>query len=292
MSLPPGPALVIGDQASLVVIAGEDLLDLAPDLAVQPAIGAELAQQRLEVVEGLVGAPQPDLQLGRLHGELDSSKGVLDLGGQGLEAGQGLGGLVLLGQGRGDLLLHPEVVREEGLTAIPDLEGLVGLLGALVHAAQRLEDFQQVVALRPAADGPLERLGGALRLADQHQFLAEVISRQRVAGAGGLGLAQGLDGRGVLAALRLEQAQDQPGGAVAGGLGRAVAQRLEEKVERAALDVVAVDAVQRRAAAGCLLQQREVALQCPGLPLLLRRERIVAARNRMRRGRLRPGAPL
>jgi len=45
MSLPPGPALVIGDQASLVVIAGENLLDLAPDLAVQPAIGAELAQQ-------------------------------------------------------------------------------------------------------------------------------------------------------------------------------------------------------------------------------------------------------
>jgi len=159
MSLPPGPALVIGDQASLVVIAGENLLDLAPDLAVQPAIGAELAQQRLEVVEGLVGAPQPDLQLGGLHGELDLAKGVLDLGGQGLESGQGLGGLVLLGQGRGDLLLHPEVVREEGLKAILDLEGLVGLLGALVHAAQRLEDFQQVVTLRPAADGPLERLG-------------------------------------------------------------------------------------------------------------------------------------
>ncbi len=64
------------------------------------------------------------------------------------------------------------------------------------------------------------------------------------------------DGGGVLPALAFEQAEDQPGGAVVGVLGDAVAIRLDEGVERAAFDVVAVDAVEGRAAAGVLFEQR------------------------------------
>ena len=42
--------------------------------------------------------------------------------GEGLEPRQGQCGLVLLGEGRGDLLLDARVVGEEGFQPVPDLE--------------------------------------------------------------------------------------------------------------------------------------------------------------------------
>ena len=184
----------------------------------QPAIRPELRQHPLEVFQCLLGAAQPDLQLGGLHGELHLAERVGDLLGQRLEAGQGLGGLVLLGQGRGDLLLDARVVGEQGLEAAPDGQGLVVLLGALIDAAQGLEDLQEVVARGLALQGAFEGVGGLLGLADQDEGLSEVVGGQGVVGAMGLGLPERGDGGGVLPALEFEQAEDQPGGAVLGGL--------------------------------------------------------------------------
>jgi hypothetical protein len=157
--------------------------DLPPHLLVQPAIRPELRQHALEVAERLVGAAQPDFQLGGLHGQLHLAERVRDLLRQRFEAGQGLGGLVLLGQRGSDLLLDARVVGEEGLEPSPDLEGLVGLLGALVDASQRLEDLQEVVACGLAPQGALEGVGGLLGLADEDEGLSEVIGGQRVVGA-------------------------------------------------------------------------------------------------------------
>ena len=207
-------AFIIGDQPGAVVVAEEDLLDLAADLLVQPAIGAELAQHRLEVLERLLRPIEPHLELGRLHGELDLAERIADLPGQGLEPRQGLRRLVLLGQRRGDLLLHAGVVGEQRLQPRPDRQRLVGFLRALVDPPQGLEDLQQVVPRRLALERALEGVGGLLGLADQDQGLAEVIRGQGIVGPGGLGLAERGDGGGVLAALELQQAEDQRGGAV------------------------------------------------------------------------------
>ena len=134
----------------------------------------------------------------------------------------------------------------------PDGQGLVVLLGALIDPAQRLEDLHEVVARGLALQGALEGVGGLLGLADQDEGLAEIVGGQGVVGSMGLGLAERGDGGGVLPALEFEEAEDQPGGAVLGVLGDAVAVGLDEGVERAAFDVVSVDAVQRRAAPGVL----------------------------------------
>ena len=64
-----------------------------------------------------------------------------------------------------------------------------------------------------------------------------------------LGLFERGDRGGILPALEFEQPEDQPRGAVVGFLVEAIAIRLDELIERAALDVITVDAVQRRAAA-------------------------------------------
>ena len=91
----------------------------------------------------------------------------------------------------------------------------------------------------------------------------------------GLGFPERGDGGGVLPALEFEESEDQPGGAVLGILGTTVAVRLDERIERAAFDVVSVDAVERRAAPGVLLEEREEALQGALFARLLRGGRIV-----------------
>ena len=49
-----GPLLVVGDETGLVVVSEEDLVDLASDFAMEPAIGPELGEHGLEVVEGVL----------------------------------------------------------------------------------------------------------------------------------------------------------------------------------------------------------------------------------------------
>ena len=78
------------------------------------------------------------------------------------------------------------------------------------------------------------------------------------------------DGGGILAALKFEEAQDEPGCAVIGILVEAIAIRLDEGVERAAFDVIAVDAVERRAAAGVFFEQREEPLHRSAFARFLR----------------------
>ncbi len=194
----------------------------------EPAIGSELGEQRLEVAEGLVGSCQADLQVGGLHGELDLAEGVGGLLGEGLEAGESECGLVFFGECRGDLLPDALVVGKECLEAVPDLEGLVVFLGALVDATQGLEDFEEVVAGGFAGEGAFERGGGQVGLTDQDEGLAEIVGGQGVVGPSGLGLPEGLDGGGVLAALRFEEADHEPAGAVVGSFGEAVVVTLDE----------------------------------------------------------------
>ena len=136
--------------------------------------------------------------------------------------GRATGGLVFLGESGGDLLLDARVVGEESFEPVPDLEGLVGFLGALVDAAEGLEDLEEVVAGGLAFEGAFESGGGLFGLADQDEGLAEIIRGQGIVGSGGLGLAEGRDGGGVLAALDFEEAEDQPAGAILGVLGDAV----------------------------------------------------------------------
>ncbi len=220
----------------------------------QPAIGAELAQHRLEVAEGLLRPIEPYLQLGRLHRELDLPERVLDGLRQGREPRERQGGLVLLGHRRGDLLLHAGIVGEQGLEPRPDRQRLIGLLGPLVDPSQGLEDLQQVGARRLPLEGSLEGLGGLLGLSDQHQGLAQVVGGQGILEPGGFGLTQRGDGGGVLPALELQQPEDHGGGAVLRVLGHPIAVRLDQLIQGASLDVIAVDAIQGRALAGVLLQ--------------------------------------
>ena len=172
-----GPLFVVGDEPGLVVVSEEDLFDLAPDFAMEPAIGPELAEHGLEVVESVVGSSEPDFQVGGLHGELDLAEGVGGFFGEGLEARQGGGGLVFLGEGGGDLLLDARVAGEERFEAVPDLEGLVVFLGALVDAAEGLEDVEEVGAGGLAFEGAFEGGGGLFGLTDQDEGLAEIIRR-------------------------------------------------------------------------------------------------------------------
>ena len=287
-----GPAFVIGDQAGLVVVAEEDFLDLAADLAMEPAIGAELGQHGLEVAEGLVGSSEPDLQVGGLHGELDLAEGVGGFLGERLEARQSRRRAGSPRRVRMAICsCDAWVVGEEGFEPVPDLEGLVGFLGALVDAAQGLEDFEEVVARGLSLKSALRR-------------------RRRPVRAGRPGRGPGRDNKGaggrrvgwsrparraVTAAASwprwtFEEPEDQPAGAILGILGDAVLVGLDEGVERAALDVVAVDAVERGAAAGVLLEEREEAFHGALLARLLGRGGIGDAfparlRSLRRRGR-------
>ena len=142
-----GPLFVVGDQAGLVVVSEEDFLDFAPDFAMEPAIGPELAEHGLEVVEGVLPiVPSRTFKSAACMASWTWRKGSVGLFGESLEARQSGGGLVLLGEGLGDLLLDARVAGKEGFEPVPDLEGLVVFLGALVDAAESLEDFEEVVA--------------------------------------------------------------------------------------------------------------------------------------------------
>ena len=108
-----------------------------------------------------------------------------------------------------------------------------------------------------SGEGAFEGEGGVFGLTDQDEGLAEIVGGQGIILAGFLGLGEGSDGGGILAALKFEESQNEPGGAVIGVFVEAVAIRFDEGVERAAFDVIAVDAVQGRAAAGIFLEQGE-----------------------------------
>ena len=168
-------------------------------------------------------------------------------------------------RGLGDLLLDARVVGEEGFEPVPDLEGLVVFLGALVDAAQGLEDVEEIGAGGFSCEGAFECLGGVFGLTDQDEGLSEVEGGQGVARPVGFGVLESGDGGGILPALEFEEAEDEPGGAVVGFLVEAVAIRLDEGVERAAFDVVSVDAVERRAAARVFFEQGEEPLHRPPL---------------------------
>ncbi len=255
-----GPFFVVGDEAGLIVVTKEHLFDLAAHLTMEPAIGTKLAQERLEVAECVVGSSQPCLQIGGLHGELDLAEGVGDFFGEGLEASECESGLVFFGESRGDLLLDSGVIGEEGVEAVPDLEGLIAFLSALVDAAEGLEDFEEVVTSGLALESAFKSGRGRVGLSDQDERLPEIIGGKGIKSARGFGLFESCDGGGILAALEFEQSEDQPGGAVFGVFGGAVLERLDEGIERAAFDVKAVDAIEGGAASWVFFEDSEESL--------------------------------
>ncbi len=163
------PLLVILGEAGEVVAAEEHILDAPPNIAVQPAIGVQFGEQFLEVGQRLGTLFELDLQLGNVHAEGGLAVLVIGRDREFLQPRQRLIELPFLDERGGDLFLHAGVVRVELFQPVPDVERFVRPLGTLVDAAEGLEDVEQVVAVRLAGDGPLERLGGGVRLADQDE---------------------------------------------------------------------------------------------------------------------------
>ena len=216
------------------------------------------------------------LEVGGRHGQLRLAERVANGLRQPLVTDEGRLGLPLLGQRRGDLLLHLLVAGEKLLEPPPDRQRLLELLTALIHPAQRLEDVEEVVPPGLALERPLVGRGGLLGPPDQHQRLAQVERRQRVVGPGRLGLPQGLDRRGVLAPLRLEQPEDHPAHPVLRVARHPFLEPLRKGVQRAPLDVVAVHPIQRRPSSRVPLEQGEEPLHRLPIALVLRRGRVCA----------------
>ena len=143
-----GPLLVVGDEAGLVVVSEEDLFDFAADFAMEPAIGPELPEHGLEVVESVLGASEANFQVGGRDCELDLAEGIGGFFGECLEARERGGGLIFLGEGGSDLFLDARVAWEDGFEAVPDFESLVVFLGALIDASEGLEDVEEIGARR------------------------------------------------------------------------------------------------------------------------------------------------
>ena len=211
------PALVVLGQARLVVVAEEDLLDLAADLAVEPALGPELAQERLEVGERLRrSGPRRHLEVGRRHraagpagtGPWPSSARLSNRGRACSAWPSSARAVAICSWTRGS---SGKSASSRAQTASASSV----FWRPLVDPAQGLEDLEQVVPLRLAGEGPLERLGRLVGLADQDQRLAQVVATAagrraawpRPAGRRSTAAAS-------LPALRLQQAEDHPADAV------------------------------------------------------------------------------
>ncbi len=251
------PLLVIGDQAGEVVVAGEDLLDLVPDLAGEPALGVDLAEQGLIIAERLRRPTEPDLEIGGLGPILDPSVGVAGGFRQRLVPGQRRLESRLLGQGRRDLFLDLGIIRKQSFEPRPDLKRLVVPTSPLVNPPERLENLQQVRAIWLPGQGPLERLGRRVGLTDQDERLAQVIGRERVVRPDRFRLPERLDRRGVPPSLRLDQPDQHPGRAVVRVLIDSILVALDERIEFTPLDMVAIDPVESCPPARGFLQDGE-----------------------------------
>ncbi len=163
------------------------------------------------------------------------------------------------------------VVGELGLEAGPDGGRLLVLAAPLVEPAERLEDLERIVARRLAGQGPLEGLGRRAGLADEHERLAQVEGGQRVVGAEPLGLAERRHRRRVAAPLGLEEADQERRQPVVRVLRGPVAIRPDQLVERPPLDVISVDAVERRPPARFAFEDAQEPLHHAPIAILIRR---------------------
>ena len=137
---------------------------------------------------------------------------------------------------------------------MPDGERFLGALGTLMHPSQLLKDLEQISSLRVSCDRPFEGRHRFLGLAEQQQGLSQVITRQCIIGQYFFCFSECVDGTGVFSAMSFEQPQQHPSRTVIRRSLDTIAQRLHEVVERAELDVMAIDTVQRRAAARILFE--------------------------------------
>ena len=103
--------------------------------------------------------------------------------------------------------------------------------------------------------------------------MAQIIGCQRFLRQAGLRLAKRVHGGGVPATLRFDKAEHHPRRPVLRVLSDALAIAHDQRVERAALDVVAVHAVERRAAPRILFENADKALHDPPVALFLGRQR-------------------
>ena len=271
----------IRNQPCLVVVSQEDFLDLSPDFAMQPAIGPELPEHDLEVMDASADRPSRTFKSAAEIATWTCRNGSVRSLGEGLKAWQSSSRLVLFGKCLRNLLLHSRVAGKEGLEPAPDLHGLVVLLSPLINAAECLKDVEQVGAGGLSCQGTFKSQGRVFGLADQNECLSEIKGGQGIAGAVCLGVLECGDGGGVLPALKFEESEDEPCLAVVWLRLEPVAIRLDERIERPALDVVAIHTIERRPPPRISLEQRKK-------PLLS-----IAARwlRQQRRGRSQPRPP-
>ena len=177
-----------------------------------------------------------------------------------------------LGEGGCDLLLHALVVGEQLFQPVPHAERFFRPLRTLIDPAERLKNVEEVGAVRLARQGPFERFGRSIGLADEHERLAKIVRSDGIVRLLRLGLAEGGHRIGVAATLRLHQTDDHPRHAVLSVLLRPRRVCLDEFVEAAALDMVTVDAIQGGPTPRIFLQHADEALDDQFLALLLRRE--------------------
>ena len=250
--------LIIGDQAGKIVVAQKDLLEAAAGVAVEPVVAGQVGEQALVIGDGRRPPAEAGLEICHRDPEQRLLEPFVRVLRQSLIAGQRWLELPVLGEGRRDPLAHAHVVGELLLQAPPDCERLLGPPAALMEAAQRLVDFQQVVsARRPSSDRAFHGKGGFRRLADQQERLPQEVGRQRVGRPDPLSLSKGRHCRRIPAALGFQQAHDHRRRAVGAGALHPLAIVPDQPVEPSALDVYAVHAVEHRPAPRVLFKRRQ-----------------------------------
>ena len=104
------PLLVVLGQPGQVVVAQEHFFDAPAHVAIEPAVGVQLAQQLLEIDQGIRGLFQLHFQVGHIHAQGRLPVLVVRLVRQFLHARQRLRELPFFDQRRGDLFLHTRIV--------------------------------------------------------------------------------------------------------------------------------------------------------------------------------------
>ena len=107
---------------------------------------------------------------------------------------------------------------------------------------------------------PVEGLGRRIGLAHQDERLPQIIGRHGIARQQRLALFERGHGGGVTAALAFQKPDDDPGYAVLGIFLGSLGEFADQLVERAALDVIAIQAIESRATARIAFEHAAKAL--------------------------------
>ncbi len=71
-----GPLLVVADEPGLIIVSEKNLLDFPADFTMKPAIGPELSQHGLEVMQRVLRFSQTHFQVSGRNGELNLAEWI------------------------------------------------------------------------------------------------------------------------------------------------------------------------------------------------------------------------